>query len=133
MGIHGVVMQQLALAIHADHLAAGAEAGVDGQNILLTQRRREQELPQVLSEHPYCLGIGAYLGRHPHLGLDGQGKKTLIAIMERQLDLLRSRAVAFDKERFKQAQRVLLGRRGAQDQEALLLSPAHGQDPVRRG
>ena len=53
--------------------------------------------------------------------------------MERQFDLLQSRAVAFDKERFKQAQRVLLGRRGAQDQEALLLSPAHGQDPVRRG
>ena len=47
VGIDDVVVEQLALGIENNGLAAGAEARIDGQHSLLPQRRRQQELTEI--------------------------------------------------------------------------------------
>src|SRR5690242_21539448 len=44
------VFEQVAELVEHRQLAAGAEAGVDGQHALAAQRRRQQLAPQVRSE-----------------------------------------------------------------------------------
>ena len=45
MGINGFIMQQVSLAVETNKLAACPESGIQSQNILLTQRRSEEQLP----------------------------------------------------------------------------------------
>ena len=45
------VREELASGVQHRHLAASADAGIDGQNALLAKRRGEQQVAQVLREH----------------------------------------------------------------------------------
>ena len=62
MRINHIMAQQIALLVQAHHLAARAEAGVNGHHALLPHRRGQQQLPQVLPKHLDALNIGLLLG-----------------------------------------------------------------------
>ena len=80
MRIDGVVVQQVTLGIQADHLAAGAEAGVDGHRPLLAHRRCQQQLAQILAEDTDGTDVGLLLGNPEHLVLYRGVQETLEAV-----------------------------------------------------
>ena len=88
MGIDGVVVQQCALCVKAHHLASCPESGVDGQCPLLPDRRGEEQLAEVLPEHPYRLDIGFLLRLSKGFILDRRMEKTLVCVLHRHPDLL---------------------------------------------
>ena len=59
VGEDGVVLQQVPLGIEGGQLAAGAEARVHGQDGLLSQRGRQQQLAHVGGEDADGLFVGA--------------------------------------------------------------------------
>ena len=50
--INGIVVQQMALPVQTHQFAAGAKSGIQGQGVLLTQGRGQQQLPQIVGEYP---------------------------------------------------------------------------------
>ena len=97
-------MQQLALAIEANHFAAGAEAGIDGEDVLLAERRGQQQFAEVFSEDADGFrGRPCFLDSMRSLHFDGRAKQTLIAVLNRQPHLFASRfSGCLDEEWFEQ-------------------------------
>ncbi len=59
----GFVMQQFSLPIQADDLAAGPETRINGQHGFLSQRRRQQQLAQIVGKYLDGRFIGPFFGR----------------------------------------------------------------------
>ena len=93
VGEDRVVVQELSLPVEADDLAARAEAGVDGQDVLLPQRGRQQQLPQVVGKDPDGRLVGALLRLEPGLRLHGPAQQALVAVVDGFPHLLRGRAL----------------------------------------
>ena len=70
MGEDCRVVEQVALRVENDHLAAGAETRIEGDHALLPQGRSQQQLAQILGEDPDCLVVGTLLGRGELFGLE---------------------------------------------------------------
>ena len=100
--VNDVVVEQLALPVEADDLAAGAEARVDGQDVLAAERRGEQQLAQVVGEDADGFGVGAFLGFDPHFHFNRRPEQTLVAVLHRKSNLLRGGPLAGDEQRFEQ-------------------------------
>ena len=97
MGIDGGVMQQVALRIEHHDFAARAESGVDGDDALLSERRREQQLPQVFGEYPDRFVVGLLLGRRQQFGLDRGPDQPLERVCDGSFHpFARRRAVAYE-------------------------------------
>ena len=88
MWIDYFVVQQTAVFIEAGHLAAVPEARVDGKRPLLPDRRREQQLLQILSENPDGLFVGLCLGFLDNLVADRRLQQPVEGILEGELKLL---------------------------------------------
>jgi len=82
-------VQELALAVEADHLAACAEARVDGQDVLLPQRGRQQQLPQVVGKDADRGLVGAPLRLEADLRFHGRAQQAPVAVVDGLADLLR--------------------------------------------
>ena len=93
MRINDVVGQEIALLVQTHHLAAGAETGVYGHHALLPHRRRQQQLPEVLSKHLDALFIGLFLGFPQDFAGDGRVQETLPGVVH-SLPHLRVRRIA---------------------------------------
>ena len=104
-GVNDIVVQQLALPVQADDLAAGAEAGVDGQDVLAAQRRGQQQFAQVFREHADGFRVGPLLGFNPHFDFNRRPEQALVAVLHRQADLLGGGPSAGDEEGFEQRPR----------------------------
>jgi len=128
--VDGVGVQELALCVEADDLAAGAEAGVDGEDALGAERGGQKQLPQVLGEDLDGFVIGALLALHSRLGLHRECQEALVAIMHGGADLLRCGAVAEDELLLEELDGVVLRRGDTEGQEALVLAAADGEDAV---
>ena len=57
-GIDDGVVQQRAEFIEHRDLAAGAQAGIDGQDSAMVQRRLQQQAAQIAGEHGHGMGLG---------------------------------------------------------------------------
>ena len=51
------MVEELSLGVEADELAPGPEAGIEGEEPLLTERRGEQKLAEVVGEDPDRLRV----------------------------------------------------------------------------
>ena len=69
VGEDGLVVQQIALCIEADHLTARTEAWVDAHDALLAQGGTEQQLAQILGENADGFVIGLLLAQVVELRL----------------------------------------------------------------
>ena len=63
--------------------------GIDGQHALLAERRREQQLAQIVGEDANGDGVGALLGLVARLGLHGAAEQSLVAVVHGEPHLLR--------------------------------------------
>ena len=76
-----IVGQQVPLRIQTNHLAAGAEARVDGHHPLLPHRRGQEQLAEVFSEYLDGFDIGLFLCFPNHLTGDGRVQQALPGIV----------------------------------------------------
>ena len=58
MRIDDAVLQEIAVLIEGCHLAAGAEAGINGQNAFASQWRLQEQAAQIASKHRDGVGFG---------------------------------------------------------------------------
>ena len=128
--VDDVVEQQLALGVEHDDLAAGAEAGVDAEHALLAERRRQQQLAQVVGKDAHRLGVGLLLRLQTRLGLHARREQALVAVGRRQLHLRRAGIAAADKEVLQNLNGGLFRRLDAHEQEALLFPASDGEHAV---
>ncbi len=126
------VVQQFALAVQTDHLAAGAKTRIDAHHPFGAQRRRQQQLSQVVGEDPNRFGISTILERQPQFGFQRAAQQPFVAVAHGLAHLVAVRAVAGDEERLQDRQRLFLRRRQGQAENLFAFPPAHGQHPVRR-
>ena len=89
MRIDHAVVEKLAGLIHHRDLAAGANARIDRQHRELPGGRRQQQVLQILAEHPDRFHIGALLQFQPDFGLDGEIQQPLVAILDGQFQMRR--------------------------------------------
>ena len=132
MGEDHVVVEELSLGVEADELAPGPEAGIEGEEPLLTERRGEQELAEVVGEDADRLRVGPFLRGHADLRLHRIGEEPPVAVLDGQPDLFGDRAVSPDEHRVEEGNRLRLRRDDAEGEEFLLLAAPHREDPVGR-
>ncbi len=132
VGEDHVVVEELSLGVEADELAPRPEAGIEGKEPLLTERRGEEELAEVVGEDADRLRIGPFLRGHADLRLHRVREKPPVAVLDGHPDLFSDRAVSLDEHRVEEGNRLRLRRDDAEGQELLLLAAPHGEDPVGR-
>ena len=132
VGEDRVVVEELSLGVEADELAPRPEAGIEGEEPLLAERRGEEELAEVVGEDADRLRVGPFLRGHADLRLHGVGEKPPVAVLDGHPDLFGGRAVSPDEHRVEQGNRLRLRRDDAEGQELLLLAAPHREDPVGR-
>ena len=79
---------KISLRVKDNNLTSCTETRVNGNDPLLTEWRRHEQLTQILGEDCYRLIIGTLLGVGTSLVLDRRGKQTLVAISNGSLDIL---------------------------------------------
>src|SRR3989304_4836634 len=77
----------LTLRIERRHLAAGPQAGVDGEDRDGPERRREEQRFQVLREDADGFLVGAVLELAPQLALERRQEQPLLGLGEREVEL----------------------------------------------
>jgi len=128
-----IVVQQLALAVEHDRLAARAVARIQGQHVLAAQGRGQQQFAEVLGEDANGGLVGGLLQLHPHLGFHRGGEQPLVASWTAR----RTWSAAGLRLAIKRASSRL--RAGLpRDRPSCMRNPslsaaAHGQHAVRRG
>ena len=70
VGEDGLVMEQIALRVEANHFATRAESGVNAHHPFLSQRCGQKQLPQILRKHQDGFLIGLFLANSSKLGLN---------------------------------------------------------------
>ena len=127
----GFVVEQVALGVEADHLTAGAEAGVDAHDALLAQGCRQQQLAQVLGEDANGLVVGLLLAEVGKLGLDGGFEQALVTVLDSLGHESSAGCVTIDIMAAEALHAlVVVNGVDAQAQDALGLAAAHGQQAV---
>ena len=110
-GVDGIVVQQPALPVQAYQFAAGAESGVQGQDVLLAQGRGQKQMSEVVGEY----FDGGVLSANPSFSADlrfhGGFQQSLVAVLNRQPDLLRGIGVPGDEDPLQHRNRPHDGRR----------------------
>ena len=133
VGIDGFVVEQHAVAIEANDLAARAVAGVDAHNALFAERGCEQELAQVFGKHAYSLFVGFLLAQGCKLRFNRRAKQPLVGICHCQLYLLGcGGAGPHETACHTRAAIIVVGRKDAYFEKALRLATQHGKHTVRR-
>ena len=89
---YGFVMKKIALFIQANDLASGAESRVNRHDPLLTDRRRKEQLTEVLSEYSYGLDVSLFLCFLDHLICNRRFEKPLERVVKGHMDLLGKRS-----------------------------------------
>ena len=131
-GVDDVVMQQLALGIEDHGLAAGAEAGVDGEGALLAQRRGEHEFAEVFGKNAGGFEIGFFLGGEAEFSFHAGEEEALAAIGGGESDLIGGRAAAADEEALGGIESPVFRDGDAKHKKAFFFAPAHGEEAVGR-
>ena len=125
----------LAGAVHHRHLAAGADAGVDGQHRLFAQRRSKQQVAEILAENLDGRAVGLHLLFHRHVDLAARGEQPLVGVLRRLGDLPVGGGVADGTKTGQHRQHPLRDRLAVKfelhPQHSLLLPAADRQIPVR--
>ena len=88
-----VVVEELSLGVEADELAPRPEAGIEGEEPLLAERRGEQELAEVVGEDADRLRVGPLLRGQADLRFHRVGEEPPVAVLDGQPDLFGGRAV----------------------------------------
>src|SRR5207253_2564334 len=102
--------EQLAGVVDHDALAPGSLPRVDAEDHPTPERRREEELREVLREDLHGLDIRGLLQIGAHVRLDRRHEQTLRSIDERILELARERRSAAppDAARDLERERILV-------------------------
>ena len=80
------MVQQAAVLVQADDLAARPEARVDGHRPLLPHRGGEQQLPEVLAEDADGIHVGLELRLLQDFVRDGRLQETLVGVIDGSAD-----------------------------------------------
>ena len=75
------------MGIEHGEFATSPEAGIDGENNLLTQRRGQEKFAKVLSKDADSLLVGFLFVEQARLTLHGKAEKALEAILRRKANL----------------------------------------------
>ena len=110
VGVDGVVVKQLPLAVQAYQLAPRAKPRVQGHDPPCAQGGGQQKLAQVFGKDPDRFGIGPLLGGQSDFGFHGPGKQPFVAVADRLVHLLGIGSGAGDETFGQQGQGVVLGR-----------------------
>ena len=86
MRVDRLIVQEIALRVEAGQLAARTEAGIDAQHSFLSQRRRQEQLPEVTGEDTDRLLVGLLFACLGELGLDGGLEQPLESVVDGGLD-----------------------------------------------
>ena len=81
------MVKQTPLRVEADHLAARAKAGIDGEHRPLAEGRSEEELSQVGGENGGGRLVGGGLQPPLRLGLEGGREEPAVCIDRGLLEL----------------------------------------------
>ena len=125
------MVDQSPLGVEADELAPRPETGIEGEDPLLTEGRRQEELAEIVGEDPDRLRIGPLFGHHADLRFHRAGQEPPVRVFDGQPDLFGERTISLDKEGAEQRNRFRLGRDDAESEKFFLLAPAHREYPVR--
>ena len=83
MGIDRFVVHQISLPVEAYYFAPRPETGIDRQYVFLSQRSRQQQLPQVFREDPDRLFVGSFFGQPQQFRLDRGFYQTFVSVSHR--------------------------------------------------
>ena len=131
MGINRVVVEEVALGVKANHLAARAESWVNAHDALLAQRGSQEELAQVVGKDANGLFVGPRLALGGKFGFDAGAEQALVGIRHGHLHLGSGRRTAahVGTGQALEAALLVVGR-DADAQESLGLAAADGQQAV---
>ena len=80
VGIDVFIVQQIALRIQTDYFTACAEARIDSEYPFLSERRREEQLAEILRKHADSFVISLFFGLCSKLCFNGRFEQTLVGI-----------------------------------------------------
>ena len=132
MRINSFKVEERALGVETNHLAARSETRVNAHYTLLSERSGEEELTQVLGEHAYSLLVGGLLARHRELGLYRRLQQTLEGVVGSLAYQLAALAVATHVLRLYLLLACLVVGRDAHLEEAFALAATHGKKAMGR-
>ena len=127
---HGVV-QQVALGVQADDLAAGPYAGVDGERRPLPHGGGHEHLADVAGEDPDCLGVRPFLQGPPQLVLHGAPQEAPVTVLGGVGHEAGCGSRPVDETALEDGEGLLLRGNGAQGQKTLPLPAEDRQHAVR--
>ena len=104
------MIQQPALAVQAYQFAAGAESGVQRQDVLLSQDRGQKQLSEVVGEYFDGRVFSANSSFFANLRFDGGFQQPLVTVLNRQPHLLRGLGFPFDENPLQDRHRLRDGR-----------------------
>ena len=131
-GIDHLVGEEFTLGIEHSEFATGAEAGINGENDLLTKRRGQEELAKVFSKNPDRFLIGFLFVEKPSLTLHGKAEKALETILRCEANLSGRWVCSLHKKIVECGEGLLLWRIDAREKHTLGFTTTNCQKAVRR-
>ena len=131
-GVDGAVVQQLAVLVQHRQLAAGAVAGVQGDDARAPHRPLAQERLGVAGEDADGLGLGPLGELGAHLALQRGGDEAPVAVGDGGAERLRPGAASLKEPPFQPASGLVAVQAHPHAQRPLLLAAVGGQHPVTR-
>ena len=96
MGEDGIMMQQVALGIEADHLTTCTESRIDTHDTFLSERCTQEQLTQILGKDTDGFLVGTFLTKCCEFRLDGRFEQPLISILDGLCNEFAAGGVAID-------------------------------------
>ena len=125
-------MLEVAQAVEAHHLAAGAESRVDGYHIFFAKRRGKKQLAHVLGKHLNGFVVGFCLGLVAEFGFDRGFYEPLVAVGSCLLHQLRRLRIAVHDNSAYLVDCFFGIDAYVELEHALVFAAHHGKDAVRR-
>ena len=129
---HDFVMQQLALRVEHDELAAGAESGIEREHAFLPERRRHQQFDGVGGENADRLLVRLFLRFQPRLGLERRTEQAFPRVAHRLPHRVPAAAVPADEKALQARNRRVLVHGDAEKQKTFLFSAPNREHAMRR-
>ena len=131
LDVDDAVLQEFSGRVQRDTLAARADAGVDSDDLLFTQRRGEQEVAQVLGKDLDRRAVRLHLLLHRHIDFDTGRDQALVSVVDRFTQRIGERRCLVQRidlpNLFKHRHGIA---RELHAQHAFRLSSPDGEEPV---
>ena len=125
-------MEQVALGIKTNHLASGAESGIDTHYPFLSEGRIHEQLPQILRKHIDGLQVGFFFAQGGKFRLDAGLQKSVVTVFNGLADQSLTFTVPVDIMPLQTSHTLLVVGFDFHPEHTFALATAHGQQPMTR-